>query len=857
MANVLTVEGVKAALNALKAHEISALSTADVTALLHARSCFFDHIIRTLWQQFALSQSTLCLMAVGGYGREEMFPHSDLDLLLLSETALCEPETARWQSFTQFLWDCGLHLGQAVRTLSECEQDGQRDLSIATTFFEARLLCGNVQLAQALKAITEQPTFWPLAEYYHGRMAEREQRYARYHNTSYNLEPDVKYSPGGLRDLHLLSWLTRRHNGDQSLEQMRQSSFIYPEEFELLFRAQQFLFKVRFALHLLLKRADNRLLFAHQVRVSELLGFEQSQSNRAVETMMRQYFRHTHHVMALSEMLLQDYAEQFLHPAEHETGKALDDDFFLQGNAIRIGDNVTFSERPERIITLFIHLAGAPARYIHASTLRQLRRALSRRRHYLIEHEAVRRAFITLLNQPKAIARALVPMRQFGVLNAYFSAWDKIDGLMQFDLFHAYTVDEHTLRVLLKIENFLSAPAQTAHPLCAAIFPQLPNRTLLYITALFHDIAKGRGGDHAELGAIDVYEFAKQHFFGESEAETMAWLVQNHLVMSITAQRRDIYDPDIINQFARRVKSQVRLDYLLCLTVADISATNNQLWNSWKRSLLQTLYQFTTQQLTQGSDAPLDISEQILTHRLQALDALRDDIQAQCLDKAQVQAFWARCPQDYFLRNNGAQLAWHLRLITPNTELVCKASNRFSRGGSELFVYCPDQPYVFNKIARTLEAKKVSIHDAQIITSHDGYCLDSFIFTEHNGELVKFDRRREIESAVEAALLGEYQPATPRQNTRLDHFAITTQVRFLNRDKRDQTELEIFTLDKPGLLAQISAIFSELNLSLINAKIMTIGEKAEDFFILQNADGEALTPAQCEQLETALYHALD
>ncbi|MBE2894097.1 bifunctional uridylyltransferase/uridylyl-removing protein GlnD [Spirabiliibacterium falconis] len=855
--NMVTVGGVKAALSTLKAQETEQLKYAPITALLHTRTAFFDQLIGDLWQHLGFSDQRLCVMAVGGFGRKEMFPHSDLDLLLLTQTALCEQDRARWQQLVQFLWDCGLNVGQAVRTLRECECDGKADLSIATTFFEARRLCGSPRLAEELNALTQRSDFWTLEAYYNGRMAEREQRYQRYHNTSYNLEPDVKYSPGGLRDLHLLSWLTRRHNGDQSLEQMLQSGFIYREEYELLHHAQHFLFKVRFALHLLLKRADNRLLFAHQLRVCELLGFAQAENNRGVEAMMRHYFRHSHDVMVLSQMLLQDYSEQFLHRTFTANTQRLDTHFLLQDNAIKLRTPTCFAQSPDSIITLFLHLTTQENRYIHASTLRQLRRTLSQRTQYLIENQAVRQAFVTLLNQPNAIARALVPMRQVGVLNAYFKAWDNIEGLMQFDLFHAYTVDEHTLRVLLKLEDFLTPEAEDNHPLCATIFPHLPNRVLLYITALFHDIAKGRGGDHAELGAIDVYDFAKQHFFSESDAETMAWLVQNHLLMSVTAQRRDIYDPDVINQFARKVKTKVRLDYLLCLTVADISATNNQLWNSWKRSLLQTLYQFTLKQLAQGSDELLDVSEQVLNHRLQALDLLSDAIQAQTCTLAQIHAFWARCPQDYFLRNNSAQLAWHIRLITPKSQLVCKVSNRFSSGGSELFVYCPDQPYVFNKIARTLEAKKVSIHDAQIITSSDGYCLDSFIFTEHNGDLAQFERRREIESAVKAALTGEYQPSVPRQNRQLEHFSIATQVRFLHRDKADQTEIEIFTLDKPGLLAQISAIFSQQNLSLINAKIMTIGEKAEDFFILQNAQGVALTPEQCEWLETALYHALD
>ncbi|MGV6989185.1 bifunctional uridylyltransferase/uridylyl-removing protein GlnD [Testudinibacter sp. P80/BLE/0925] len=856
----LTPSDVKNQLQQLKEQELAQFSQRDVHELIAARSRFYDQLLCRLWRQFGLDQQPLALVAVGGYGREEMFPLSDLDILILSETALSAAQEQQIAALIQFLWDCRFEVGHSVRTLAQCVAEGKSDLTIATNLLESRFLFGQTALFAQLQSAVKAADFWTTEAFFHGKMQEKAARYQRYHNTGYNLEPDIKYSPGGLRDLHLLYWIALRHVGAKNLQDILDSGFIYPEEHRILNAAQHFLFKLRFALHLVIKRYDNRLLFDRQLKVSEMLGYQGqgSQANHAVEAMMKQFFRTAHDIRELSEILLQHYQEHFVNRCDDCVAQPLDENFELKNHAIRLSRPDCFFLRPDTMLDLFFHLTEQPQAMIHSTTLRRLRLALMQKTQYLSDNPLARQKFIRLLTQPNAISRALVPMHQHGVLNAYLEEWNNISGLMQFDLFHAYTVDEHTIRVLLKLESFLDARNAELHPLCVALFPQLDSRNLIYVTALFHDIAKGRGGDHAELGAIDVYDFAKKHGFSEDDSEMMAWLVLHHLKMSVTAQRRDIYDPQVVLEFANSVKTAARLDYLTCLTVADISATNSTLWNSWKRSLIKTLYQFTRQQLEQGTDSLLDVSDQVLRNRLRALSLLQPLLQGESLKLRAVNDFWQRCPQDYFLRNNPEQLAWHAELVCrSDQEIVVKSSNRFSQGGTELFVYCPDQPHLFNKVVRAIEAKNLSIHDAQILTSNDGYALDSFIITETNGVLAKFDRRRSIEKSVLNALKSEYKPAANRKvNNKLQHFHVPTEVRFLDTEKRGQTELEIFVLDKPGLLALISNVFSQQGLNLLNAKITTTGERAEDFFILSNRDNQALTENERRQLQQALLTAL-
>lgn len=856
LSSPLTPSAVKIERENLKQFELENFSRYSIFELIENRSDFYDALLIQLWHEMGLSeQQGIALIAVGGYGRREMFPLSDLDFLILVEQIPSPEIEEKITQFIQFLWDCGFEVGHSVRTLQQCESEGKQDITIATNLLEARFLTGNRPHFDVLNELVKNADFWSKEDFFYAKVQEQIERYQRYHNTAYNLEPDIKYSPGGLRDLHLLYWVALRHSGALTLEAILQSGFIYPQEYQQLQESRAFLFKVRFALHLILKRYDNRLLFDRQIKVSELLGFR-GEDNQAVEKMMKCFFQALRRISLISNLLIQHYQENVLSSNQYSVIHQLDDDFQLINQCLCLRNSRVFQEKPERILDLFLYLTQYEQANIHSDTLRQLQISLEQLSQKLCEIPAAREKFLRLFNQPNAINRAFIPMHQYGVLTAYLPQWQAIEGLMQFDLFHIYTVDEHTLRVMLKLESFLSQESAQEHPIAHRIFIQLSDRTLLYIAALFHDIAKGRGGDHAELGAEDVAEFAQLHGLDRREIDTLAWLVQSHLLMSITAQRRDIHDPEVVMNFAEAVQNQVRLDYLTCLTVADICATNSNLWNSWKRSLFASLYEFTEQQFAQGMKELLDYSEKSEENRKLAQQILTQDY----LDIApiSIEQLWDRCPEDYFVRNTPKQIAWHTSLLVDFAEaLLVKISNRFSLGGTEVFIYCQDQPHLFNKVVSTIGAKKFSIHDAQIITTQDGYVFDSFIITELNGELVEFDRRRELEQALTLALQSEKLPAlsiTP--NRQLQHFTVQTDVRFLHENKKEHTEMELVALDKPGLLAQVSQIFSELNLNLLNAKITTVGEKAEDFFILTNQFGQALAREEREKLNSVIIQQI-
>ena len=856
LSSPLTPSAVKIERENLKQFELENFSRYSIFELIENRCDFYDALLIQLWQEIGLSeQQGISFIAVGGYGRREMFPLSDLDFLILVEQIPSPEIEEKITQFIQFLWDCGFEVGNSVRTLEQCESEGKQDITIATNLLEARFLTGNRPHFDVLNELVKNADFWSKEDFFYAKVQEQIERYQRYHNTAYNLEPDIKYSPGGLRDLHLLYWVALRHSGALTLEAILQSGFIYPQEYQQLQESRAFLFKVRFALHLILKRYDNRLLFDRQIKVSELLGFR-GEDNQAVEKMMKCFFQALRRISLISNLLIQHYQENVLLSNQYSVIHQLDDDFQLINQCLCLRNSRVFQEKPEQILDLFFYLTQYEQANIHSDTLRQLQISLEQLSQKLCEIPAAREKFLRLFNQPNAINRAFIPMHQYGVLTAYLPQWQAIEGLMQFDLFHIYTVDEHTLRVMLKLESFLSQESAQEHPIAHRIFIQLSDRTLLYIAALFHDIAKGRGGDHAELGAEDVAEFAQLHGLDRREIDTLAWLVQSHLLMSITAQRRDIHDPEVVMNFAEAVQNQVRLDYLTCLTVADICATNSNLWNSWKRSLFASLYEFTEQQFAQGMKELLDYSEKSEENRKLAQQILTQDY----LDIApiSIEQLWDRCPEDYFVRNTPKQIAWHTSLLVDFAEaLLVKISNRFSLGGTEVFIYCQDQPHLFNKVVSTIGAKKFSIHDAQIITTQDGYVFDSFIITELNGELVEFDRRRELEQALTLALQSEKLPAlsiTP--NRQLQHFTVQTDVRFLHENKKEHTEMELVALDKPGLLAQVSQIFSELNLNLLNAKITTVGEKAEDFFILTNQFGQALAREEREKLNSVIIQQI-
>lgn len=855
----------KTELAAFNQQQKTAFPATEVITLLHQRSDFYDALLCSLWHDLGLAEeSGLSLIAVGGYGRREMFPLSDLDCLVLTENPISALLQAKLDRLFNLLWDAKLQLGCAIRQPAECLEIGRKEISVATNMLEGRFLIGNEKSWQALREQLFSSEFWTTADFFQAKIAEKNSRYERYHNTSYNLEPDLKHSPGGLRDLHVMQWIMLQHAGITRLEGLLEKGILFPTEYEELTHAQNVLFRMRFALHLQLKRYDNRLRFDRQLALSEQLGYtaQYGEGNAAVEAMMKTFFQTTLTISQITLLVLNQFEQEVITPQskgklpKNGEKQPLDPHFYLQDGTIFCSNPQQFTQQPETILDLFYHLSQYPSTTVSPLTLRKLRLALKKRQTPLSELPLARQRFIEIVQQPNMVKTAIVPMHRLGVLTAYLPQWQQIEGLMQFDLFHIYTVDEHSVQVMQMLEHFLEPEAEKNHPLCHSLLNNLPNRHLLYLAALFHDIGKGREGEHAEVGAQDMQHFAEQHGFNKTEIDHMVWLVKQHLTMSITAQRRDIHDPQVVLSFAETVGTPEKLAALHCLTVADICATNETLWNDWKNTLFTKLHQFTLEQLKLGDEQTFNYQRLAVTHRNAAEQLLKTVLEE--TEKPQIIHFWQQCPESYFVRNNSQQLMWHAQAWakSPQHPLVL-VSNHYSGGATEIFIHCQDRAQLFTQIAETLSRKKISIHDAQIITSENGLIFDSFIISEKNGQPLNENRAEHIQQTLHLLL---QQPLknlkVVKKPLKYDSFKRKTRLRFLANSAPNQTACELFTLDRDGLLAQIGQIFNQLGLNLINAKITTIGEQVEDFFVLCNSQNQALTEQEKQLLHERIIQEL-
>ncbi|MGL4914858.1 MAG: [protein-PII] uridylyltransferase, partial [Aeromonas allosaccharophila] len=650
----------------------------------------------------------------------------------------------------------------------------------------------------------------------------------------------------------------RRHFGATTLFEMTSHGFLNRAEYRELLDCQNFLWKVRFALHMAINKGDNRLLFDRQRTVAQMLGFE-GEGNTPVEQMMKRFYQTVRRVSELNEMLLQLFDEAILGNTAMDV-RRLSDEFQLRGRLIDAVDAELFTREPAAILRLFYQMAQHPEiAGIHSATLRQLREARRKLNCWLQDLPDCRRLFMALLRHPNGIGLPLTLMHKYGILAAYLPQWNLIVGQMQFDMFHAYTVDEHTHRLLKNIHQFPNPASRQSHPLCHEVFTRLRKPELLSIAALFHDIAKGRRGDHSELGAVDALEFCQLHGLDRYESRLVAWLVRHHLLMSVTAQRRDIYDPDVVTDFAQKVRDEQHLDLLYCLTVADICATNDTLWNDWKGTLLRELYFATQKALRQGLENPPDMRLRIRENQRQAKQFMAQrDISEEAINQ-----LWADFKADYFLRHSPEQIAWHCRHIIEhgdNPAPLVIIGKHPTRGGSEVFIYCRDTPNLFATVASALDQKNLNIHDAQIMNSRSNFVLDTFVVLEPSGEPISPNRTATIKKALEKALQepGKLVLRNKPLSRRHRQFSVPTRVVFLpHKGESRHTLMELTALDTPGLLARIGAVFQQCGLSLHAAKIATFGERVEDFFSLTSLDGEPLTAEQQQQLEERLVHQLN
>ncbi|AMD02031.1 [protein-PII] uridylyltransferase [Halomonas chromatireducens] len=838
---------------------------ADIRDLVHGRAWCLDRLLAIAWSLQPWLDDGVALLAVGGYGRGELHPHSDVDLMLLLEHDDDLPYREPLTAFITFLWDIGLEIGHSVRSLSDCEREAAGDITVITNLLESRTLAGPERLRDAMKARISADRMWPADQFFEAKWQEQITRHHRFNNSEYHLEPNIKSSPGGLRDIQMIGWVAKRHFGSQRYEDLVANGFMNDAELRILSQGQAFLWQVRYALHMLTDRAEDRLQFDHQRTIAELFGFRDTPERLAVEQFMKRYYRHVTALAGLNDMLLQHFDEAILRSGERLEPVPLNERFEIAGGYIQARSRAVFREHPSALLELFLLMAEHPEiEGVRADTIRLIRDHRHQIDDLYRDDPHHQHLFMSLLGSGGNVARQLRRMNRYGVLGKYLPEFGQAVGLMQHDLFHIYTVDAHTLRLLKFIQRFREPDAHDEFPVAAALVHQLPKLELLWIAGLYHDIGKGRGGDHSILGARDVERFAERHGLSSRDTRLVSWLVENHLVMSMVAQKRDITDPDVIREFASRVGDEIRLDYLYVLTVADINATNPTLWNGWRASLLRQLHAETKRALRRGLDNPLDREDWVSETRGEA----RSLLATVGAELPRVDRLWESLGEDYFLQYAPSEIAWQTMGILAHGDsqlpliLISAPTDDMSDGGTKVFIHTRSVDDLFAATAAAMEQLGLSIHDARIATSSNDWTLNTFIVLDSRGESIRDAERIE---AIRRHLVEELDDPedypqivtrhTPRQ---LRHFHVATKVRIEQDPANDRTLLELTAPDRPGLLARVGRIFMEQDIALSAAKIATLGERVEDVFFITDKGGMPLTdPERQQRLRERLIEVLD
>ena len=821
----------------------------DITQIVAGRAWVVDEILRLAWNAINWPDTNdISLIAVGGYGRGELMPYSDIDLLILTRKTRNTKYKDYVSSFLTMLWDIGLEPFHSVRSIRQCKQEAIKDITIATSLMESRMLTGPDDLYQLMIKTTSSARVWPIKRFVRAKIDEQIIRHQKYHDVDYALEPNVKTSPGGLRDIQTIAWICRRYFGTSSFSDLVKLGFLKEPEESMINKGQQFLWKIRYGLHYLQDRSEDRLLFDKQKELSQLLGYKSDEKSLGIEKLMKHYYREVANLRELNDVLLQYFDEIILRSGERRRIIPLNPRFQICNNYIEVINPNVFTQTPSALLEIFVLMGDNPQiKGIHASTIRLLRD----NRHLINDNFRSDtnniNLFIRLLRTQNHMSLQLSRMARYGILGRYLPEFGRISGQMQHDLFHIYTVDAHTLQVIENMRKFRLPKATETFPVAAHIFKSLPKVELLYIAGLYHDIAKGRGGDHSKLGKIDATNFCERHHLSEWDTKLVSWLVDKHLLMSMTAQRKDTNDPDVIREFATQMGDKLHLDYLYVMTVADICATNPELWNSWRATLLRQLYQNTRRALRLGLEKPINRKERILDKKQSALKNLQEN----GFSKNEVDNIWKFADDEYFVRESTSNIIWHTKGIFNLDEedplILVQDINESdaSEGATQIFLYTQNADYLFAQSTAAFEKLNLNIQEARIFTSSHGYCMDTFTVLESSGLPVGNDPKRHKEIIVllkEYLTLGDKALLAPRfrQSRKKKYFAKSIEVELINSTEKNYSMLEINCPDQPGVLARVGKVLAMNDIKINDARITTLGERVEDLFFVTDKHGKSI-----------------
>ena len=822
-----------------------------------------DQILMQAWQlhlPLLPQPDDIALVAVGGYGRGELHPFSDIDLMLLLRDGSGTDVHRFVEALLQFLWDLGLEVGHSVRSVPDCIVEAKNDITVATNLMEARLIYGDPGLFEQMCKATSTPKVWPSKKFFAAKLKEQTDRHHHFNDTAYNLEPNIKEGPGGLRDIQMIMWVAQRHFNCRSLNELVDLKLLNKREHNFLVRGRNFLWSLRNWLHYLGNRREDRLLFDYQRVLASELGYTDSKDGLAVEQFMKHYYRTIKGLSRLNEILLQHFQETILYPKTRKP-KPLSQHFRSHSGFLAVTGDKVFERAPGAMLEMFLVMEQHPElKGIRAQTIRLLHDNLHRIDAEFRRDETNRTVFMEILRQPRGVTHTLRRMNAHEILGAYIPAFGKIVGQMQHDLFHVYTVDEHTMFVIRNLRRFTVPEFRREFPFASSIIQQIAKPERLYVAALFHDIAKGREGDHSVLGEAEAQKFCKQHGLSEYDTRFVCWLVRNHLIMSWTSQRQDISDPNVVIDFAAKVGDQERLDNLYLLTVADMRGTSPKVWNDWKGHLLLQLYTATSRVLARGISAVTDVEDRVADLRSGALEILNPGRSV----KALTEQYWAQMDNGYFLRYNADSLAWHAQTVAARSAADFPiVATRFQPeiGGSELLIYTPSRDGLFVTLTGAFDKLNLSIVDARVHTTKHNFALDTFVVLDHNGEPIRDSKTlSQLEGAMREELNNPRPPRdAPRKHLprQLKHFPITTEVKFGAAADEQPTIMEVIAQDRPGLLYQVARSLEHCHTQLIAAKISTYGERAEDVFFIADREGRPVTDSEQQKcLRQQIYERL-